>query len=198
MDIINPETKPHTDACANCFSLDVPCITANSPPASALTNTTIERAINPHICLSSLNVTLLNNGAKDIVISAPNNPTNHDHLLTTVIIIAMRCLLRVELLSDMSLTLLFLIPSPANVDIISTALLYSPINPIPAGPIQIAMSFVRIMEHMMLTTCTPPNRLMALMMVCEIFIRFSLCTVSNENLIGVINYSSSSHTCFLH
>ena len=109
------------------------------------------------MCVESPKVIWLKAGASTSVNKAPARPNHNDHLRTTV---TMREIRPGSLLSwawEMSRTLLERMPRLVPVAIISRALLNRPNNPMPTGPIHMATSLVRMMEHRMPITWTPPK-----------------------------------------
>ena len=102
-------------------------------------------------------VTWLSSGANVKVTRAPARPNHIDHLRTTLTMRATRSGLWPEMAWEMSRTLLDRMPKLVPVEIISSALLNRPNSPTPTGPIQRATSLVRMMEHRMPATWTPPK-----------------------------------------
>ena len=136
---------------------DVPCRTAYSPLVNACSSTATLRATKPQMWVWSPKVTWLSMGASASVTSAPASPSHIDHLRTTVTIRATMPESCPAMAWEMSRTLLERMPRLVPVEIISRALLNSPKSPTPTGPIHMATSLVRMMEHRMPATWTPPK-----------------------------------------
>ena len=106
-----------------------------------------DSAMKPKVWLLSPNVHMLNSGEAMSVTKAAIIPRVQVQRLTTAITSAM-CLRDPLLFAiEMSRMLLLRMPRLAMLFIMSMAVLYSPNSPMPAGPIHMATSFVRIMEH---------------------------------------------------
>jgi hypothetical protein len=107
-------------------------------------------------------VSLLNVGAKINVSKSPKNPVIHTNRLNTVITFEIRPLSFVSLASEIFRTAL--VPNPQLVKLPTRLVVdvNNPDIPIPVGPNSTAMILERIMEIMMLKTCTPPKSEVAL------------------------------------
>ena len=171
MDTARPTIVPHKVTLARRLRRAVPCSTAYSPLVSACSSTAMLRATKPQIWVESPKVTWLNKGASASVNRAPASPSHNDHLRTTVTMRATRLGLRPSMAWEMSRTLLERMPKLVPVDIISSALLNRPNRPMPTGPIHRATSLVRIIEHRMPMTWTPPKMPMAFIAMREMLPR---------------------------